>query len=66
MTYGGSQARGQIRATAARYTTAIATRDPDRACDLHHGSRQHHIPDPLNEARDRTRILMVTNWIRLH
>ena len=36
------------------YTTATATPDQRRVCDLHHSSRQHQIPDPLNKARDRT------------
>ena len=43
------------------YTTATATRDPSRICDLHHSSQPHQIPDPLSEARDRTRILMDTS-----
>ena len=38
------------------YTTATATPDPSRICDLHHSSRQHQIL--LREARDRTHILM--------
>ena len=35
--YGGSQARGQIRAAAA---TATATWDPSHICDLHYSSQQ--------------------------
>ena len=42
--YGGSQARGRIRATAA---------------GLHHSSWQHWILHPLSEAGDRTCNLMV-------
>ena len=42
------------------YTTATATWDPSRICDLHHSSQQHQIPDPLSEARDRTHILRDT------
>ena len=45
---GGSQARGQIRATAA---------------GLHHSSRQCWIHNPLSGARDRTCILMDTSWV---
>ena len=41
--YGGSQARGPIRAAAP---------------GLHHSSRQCWIFNPLSEARDRTRILV--------
>ena len=48
------------------YSTAIATRDPSRVCDLHHSSQQHQIPNPLIEARDQTHILMDTCRIHLH
>ena len=41
------------------YTTATAMQDPSRICDLHHSSWQHQILEPLSEARDRTRNLMV-------
>ena len=41
------------------YTTATATSDSSHVCDLHHGSGQHRILNPLMEARDRTRNLMV-------
>ena len=34
-TYGGSQARGPIRAVATSYTTATATRDLSCVYDLH-------------------------------
>ena len=34
LTYGGSQARGQIRAVAAVLRTDTATWDPSRGCDL--------------------------------
>jgi len=64
--YGSSQARGQIRATAPAYTTATATWDPSCICDLHHGSQQRWILNPLSEARDRTCILMDTSWIHFH
>ena len=39
--------------------------DPSRVCDLHHSSRQRWIPDPLSEARDQTRVLVVTSQIRV-
>ena len=58
MAYGGSQARGLIGAIATSYTTATATQDPSRICDLHHSSWQHWILNPLNEARDQTHELM--------
>ena len=43
------------------YATATAMQDPSRIYDLCHSSQQHWIPNPLIEARDRTRILMVTS-----
>ena len=45
------------------YAMATATRNPSPICDLYHSSWQHWIPDPLTEARDRTRILMDTSQI---
>ena len=45
------------------YTTAIATEDPSHVCNLHHRSQQYQILNPLSEARDRTRNLMVPSWI---
>jgi len=48
MAYGGSQARGRIRATAA---------------SLHHSSRQHQILNPLSEVRDQSCILMDASQI---
>ena len=44
------------------YATATATLDPSRIfnLDLCHRLQQHWILNPLNEARDRTRILMDT------
>ena len=47
-------------------TTASATPDPSRTCDLHHSSRQHRILNPLSKARDQTRNLMVPNRICFH
>ena len=40
------------------YTTATATPDPSRVCDLHHSSQQRQILSPLSEAMDRTLNLM--------
>ena len=45
------------------YAKATATRDPSCICNLHHGSRQHWILNPLSEARDWTRNLMVPSRI---
>ena len=45
------------------YTTATATRDPSRVCDLYHSSWQCQILNPLNKARDRTRILLDTSQV---
>ena len=46
--HGSSQARGQIRATAA---------------GLRHSHSKRRFPDPLSKARDGTRILKDTSWI---
>ena len=40
------------------YTTAMATRDPSRVCNLYHGSWQCWILNPLSKTRDQTCILM--------
>ena len=65
--HGSSQARCQIRVIAAGPDpTATATWDPSHVCDLHHGSWQHRILNPLSEARNRTCILMDTYQVRYH
>ena len=64
MAYRISQARGQIGATAAAYTTATATWDPSHIWDLHHSSWQCRILNPPSEARDGTCILMDATQIR--
>ena len=46
------------------YTTSTATPDPSRVWDLHHGSQQHGILNPLSEAGDWTHNLMIPSWIR--
>ena len=46
------------------YTTATATQDPSRICDLHHISRWHRILNPLSKAQDRTHNLVVPSRIR--
>ena len=45
------------------YTTATATPDPSRICDLHHSSRQHLILNPLSKARNGTRVFMDTSLV---
>ena len=45
------------------YATAAATPDPSCLCHLHCSLRQCRILNPLNEARDRTCILMNTSWV---
>ena len=40
------------------YTTATTPPDPSCHCDLHHGSQQCWILNPLSRARDWTHILM--------
>ena len=51
--YGGSQARGQIRAASAAYATATATPYLSFICDLLHSLQQHRVQNPLSEARDQ-------------
>ena len=60
---GGSQARGLIGATAAGLHHSHSKPDPSHLCDIDHSSRQHQIFNPLSEARNRTRNLMVPSWI---
>ena len=45
------------------YTTATATLNPGRICDLHCSLWQCWILNPLSEARDQTQVLMCTNWV---
>ena len=45
------------------YTTATATADPSRVCDIRHSLWQHLILNPLNKARDQIRILVDISWI---
>ena len=61
--YGISQARGEIGAEAAGYTTATATHDMRCVCNLHHSSWQQQILNPLIKARDWTCILMDTSCV---
>ena len=37
--------------------------DPSRVCNLHHSSEQRQILNPLIEARDGTRNLMVLRFV---
>ena len=62
--YGGSQARGWIRAIAVGlHATATETADPSRFCNLHHSSWQHSILNPLSKARNWICVLMDTSQI---
>ena len=63
MAYGGSQARGPVGAKLPAYATATAMQEPSHICDLHHSSQQGQILNPLSEAKDRTRDLIVPSWI---
>ena len=51
--------KSELRLPAS--TTATVTQDP--SLNLHHSSRQRQILNPLSEAGDRTRNLMVPSWI---
>ena len=46
------------------YARTTTIRDPSCVCNLHHSSWQRQIPNPLSEARDRTRILMDASQVR--
>ena len=61
--YGGPQARGPIRAVASGLHQSHSM--PDLRCmyNLHYSSWQCWILNPLSEARDRTRNLMVPSLI---
>ena len=48
------------------YTTAIATLDPIRLCNLYHSSWQCWILYPLSKARDWTRVLLETSRVCYH
>ena len=64
--YGSSQAGVESELHLLAYTTATAMQDPSHICILHHSSRQCHILNPLSEARDGTRNLMIPSQIRFH
>ena len=49
----------------AVYTTATATPDPSRVCDLHHSSWQRQTLNPLSEARDRIHVLVVPSQVQV-
>ena len=61
MAHGRSQVISELQLPA--YTSATATQNPSRDCDLHHCSRQGRILNLLSDARDRTCILMDTSQI---
>ena len=62
--YGGSQARGRIRATAAGLRLSHSNTDQSCVCELHHSSWHRWIPNSLREARDQTRTFMGTSRVR--
>ena len=62
--YGGPQARGQIRATAASLCHSHSNARSEPHLDhLHHRSWQRWILNPLSKARSQTGILMGTRWV---
>ena len=52
---------GELELQLLSYTTATAKWGRSRVCNLHCSSQQCQILNPLNEARDRTHILMDTS-----
>ena len=49
---------GKSELQLSAYTTAIATQDPSRFCDLHHISGQRQTLNALSKAKDRTGVLV--------
>ena len=67
--YGGTQARGGIRAVAAALHRRHGnTRSELQSCiwELHRRSWQRQIFNPLSKARDQTCVLVDTSWVRFH
>ena len=64
--YGGSQAKGQIRATAASLCYSHSNTGSKPCLDLYHSSWQCRILNSLSEARDRSHNLMVPSWDHFH
>ena len=65
VTYGGSQARGQIGATAASPPHSHSNVGSESCLWPTPQLLQHQILNSLNEARDGTCVLVVTSWINL-
>ena len=61
--YGRSRLRVESELQLPAYTTATATQDLSRVCNLHHSSQQLWILNPLSKARDQTFSFMDTSWV---
>jgi len=59
--YGSSQARGQIRAAAAKLCQSHSNTGSEYICDLHHSSWQCQIFNTLSKTRDQTQNPMDTS-----
>ena len=64
--YGSSQARGWIGAAAASLHRSHSNSGSNHVCHLYRSSQQRRICNPLNEARDQTRVLMDTSRVHYH
>ena len=53
----------QLELQLLAYTTATASWDLSRVCDLHHSSQQHRILTLLSKARDQTCVLVDPRWV---
>ena len=63
MSYGSSQARGPVGATAAGLCHSHSNVRSEPHLRLYHNSRQCQIINSLSQVRDQTRNLMVPSWI---
>ena len=57
--YGGSQARGLVRAVADGLCQSHCNASSEPHLHLHHSSQQRQILNPLSKARDQTHNLMI-------
>ena len=62
----GSRLRVESELQLPACTRATATQDLSHIHNLHHGSRQHQILNPLSGPRDQTHVLMDSSQIHFY